>query len=64
MGWRNASLRAMSEAPGWDVHNTRGTGVVREDPLEAGMWLPDHRCCMQMTHAGLHCAWTVAGLRV
>ena len=43
VGWRNASLRAMHEQPGWDVAGTRGTGVVREDPPEAGMWPPGER---------------------
>ena len=42
MGWRNASLRHMSEQPGWDPQ-IKGTGVVKEDALEAGMWPASHR---------------------
>ena len=39
MGWRNASLRPLDEQFGWDT-SVRGTGVVREDPLQAALWAP------------------------
>ena len=40
VGWRNASLRPLDEQFSWDT-SIKGTGVVREDPLQAALW-PQH----------------------
>ncbi|PRW45615.1 alpha beta-hydrolases superfamily [Chlorella sorokiniana] len=49
VGWANSSLRRLHELP---PKNGRGTGVIREDPLEFA-WRPEQRPALHATPAAV-----------